>query len=61
MIDPEMLTDRLVGILLDGLRAGAANRPLPGEPAVFSPLDPDDRAAVERAIAEENSRRGLRG
>jgi AcrR family transcriptional regulator len=56
-IDPEMLTDRLVGILLGGLRAGAANQALPGEPAVFNPLDPDDRAAVERAIAEENERR----
>ncbi|ACU69702.1 transcriptional regulator, TetR family [Catenulispora acidiphila DSM 44928] len=57
MIDPETLTDRLVGILLDGLRAGPAHRALPGEPTVFSPLDPDDRAAVERAIAEENERR----
>jgi hypothetical protein len=26
----------------------------------FSPLDPEDRAAVERVIAEENKRRGLR-
>jgi AcrR family transcriptional regulator len=61
MTDSETLTDRLVGILLDGLRAGAANHTLPGKPTVFSPLDPDDRAAVERAIAEENQRRGLRG
>ncbi|WP_194912095.1 TetR/AcrR family transcriptional regulator [Catenulispora rubra] len=61
MTDPEALTDRLVGILLDGLRAGAGNRALPGEPTVFSPLDPDDRAAVERAIAEEKQRRGLGG
>ena len=57
MIDPTMLTDRLVGVLLDGLRAGPATRALPGTPTVFSPLDPDDRAAVERAIAEENERR----
>lgn len=61
MTDPETLTDRLAGILLDGLRAGAANHALPGEPTVFSPLNPDDRAAVERAIAEEKQRRGLGG
>ena len=57
MIDPETLDDRLVGILLDGLRARPGNRVPPGEPAVFSPLDPGDRAAVERAIAEEKERR----
>jgi AcrR family transcriptional regulator len=57
MIDPETLSARLVGVLLDGLRAGPGNRPLPGEPAEFDPLDPDDRAAVERAIAEERVRR----
>jgi AcrR family transcriptional regulator len=60
--DPDLLTDRLVGVLLDGLRAGPGNRALRGEPVVFSPLDPEDRAAVERALAEENERvRGLRG
>ncbi|MEY9935551.1 AcrR family transcriptional regulator [Catenulispora sp. GP43] len=59
-IDPRMLNDRLVGIILDGLRAGSGNRGLPGEPAEFSPLNPDDRAEVERLIAEENARRGLR-
>ena len=58
--DPEVLNDRLVGILLDGLRVSAAHHALPGEPLAFSPLDPDDRAAVERLIAEENKRRGLR-
>ncbi|MBS2553865.1 TetR/AcrR family transcriptional regulator [Catenulispora sp. NL8] len=57
--DPAVLNDRLVGILLDGLRANAAHHELPGEPVVFSPLDPEDRAAVERVIAEENARRGL--
>jgi AcrR family transcriptional regulator len=58
--DPVVLNDRLVGILLDGLRANSDHRALPGEPVVFSPLDPEDRAAVERVIAEENERRGLR-
>ena len=55
--DPEVLNDRLVGILLDGLRVSAAHHALPGEPLAFSPLDPEDRAAVERLIAEENARR----
>jgi AcrR family transcriptional regulator len=54
IFDPELMTDRLAGILLDGLRAGPGNRALPGEPVAFSPLNPDDRAAVERALAEEN-------
>lgn len=59
--DPQILNDRLVGVLLDGLRAGSGNRPLPGEPVMFSPLDPEDRAEVERLIAEQGQRRGLRG
>lgn len=57
LIETETLSDRLVGILLDGLRAGPGNRALPGEPVAFNPLDPDDRAAVERAIAEEKERK----
>ncbi|GAA1972644.1 helix-turn-helix domain-containing protein [Catenulispora subtropica] len=59
-VDPDLLTDRLVAILLDGLRAAPGNSALPGAAVVFSPLDPDDRAAVERAIAEENERIGKR-
>lgn len=57
LIETETLSDRLVGILLDGLRAGPGNRALPGDPVAFNPLDPDDRAAVERAIAEEKERK----
>lgn len=55
-VDPDLLTDRFAGILLDGLRVNAGNSTLPGAPLVFNPLDPDDRAAAERAIAEENER-----
>lgn len=61
-VDPGAITDRLVGILLDGLRLSPGNSALPGAAMVFNPLDPADRAAVERAVAEENARiRKLRG
>src|SRR5262249_26346925 len=62
MIDPQTLTDRLAGILLDGLRVSPGNSPPPGEAPTVRPFRPQDRAAVELAIAEENQRiEGLRG
>ena len=62
-VDPDLLADRLVGVLIDGLRARPGNSGLPGEPTVFSPLNAEDRAAVVRAIEADHQRRakGPRG
>ncbi|MFD0638558.1 hypothetical protein ACFQ9X_50375 [Catenulispora yoronensis] len=39
-VDPDLITDRLVHLLLDGLRASPGTTKLPGEPIVFSPWTP---------------------
>lgn len=42
--EPEVVLARLTAILLDGLRAGAHNSPLPGVPTDYDPLAADPEA-----------------